>query len=394
MKGSVGSPFERLRGHRTLIAVTSALAVTALIYGLAFPLLSLVLERQGVSSLLIGLSSAVQSLAILLFAPGVPALIQRLGSPRLMAITIVVSVATLLLMRTWPDVYVWFPLRFVLGAAGALLWIVGETWVNQLAGEKSRGRIVAAFNMAVVGGFALGPLILVATGTEGWLPFLVSAAIMLLALPPLYVVMGDSPTYEGVPSARLPVYLVLAPVAMALCLVFAALEGALLSFLPIYGQRLGLSEIEGLSLITVLGVGGLVIQLPLGWLADRVERRLLTVGCAALALACVGLMPFVLGSPGQWAYILIFGGLHTALYTLGMVLLGERFRNADLVSASTVFGVMFSLGSVIGPAVAGLGMTLWEPHGFPVSAALMLAVFLPLPVLAYLRRARSATPSA
>lgn len=379
------------RRRRSLIAVTASLAVTALIYGLTMPLLALVLERQGVEHGLIGVNTAMQSLAVFLIAPVVPRLMRGVGAPRLMLAAVIASAAMLLLMRALPDVYIWFPLRFALGAAGSMLWIAGETWVNQIAGDANRGRVVAFFNMAIMGGFALGPLILTVTGTEGWSPFVVSAAIMAAAAAPLFFVLDAAPAFAGRPSASLVGFLRLAPVAMFVCLAFAASEGAMLTFLPIYGLRVGLGESAAVTVITVLGVGGIAMQIPIGWLADRVERRLLTALCVLAASAGAAAMPFVLPHPlWTWLYIFVLGGLHASLYTLGMVLLGERFRGADLASASTLFGVMWGLGAILGPPIGGLGMELYPPHGVPAAVALILFVYLPLPVLAYLRRRRAA----
>lgn len=381
------------RKSRTLVAVTAALAVTALIYGLTMPLLALVLERQGVDNGLIGINTAVQSLAVFLIAPAVPRLMRRIGAPRLMLGAIATSAALFLVMRALPDVYLWFPLRFALGAAGSLLWIAGETWVNQIAGDAKRGRVVAFFNMAVTGGFALGPLILIVTGTEGWLPFVVSAAIMTAAAVPLLFVLDSAPGFEGRPSASLLGFLWLAPVTMFVSLTFAAVEGAMLTFLPIYGLRVGLPESAAVTLITLMGVGGIAIQFPIGWLADRMERRLLTALCVFAAGASAVAMPFLLPlSPWNWIYVFVLGGFCASLYTLGMVLLGERFRGADLAAASTLFGAMWAVGAIVGPPLGGLGMELYPPHGVPAAIALILFAYLPLPVIAYMRRrARSST---
>jgi MFS family permease len=376
--------------RRSMIAVFASLSVAALIYGLTLPLLALVLEKQGVGDFLIGLSTATQSLAVIAVAPVTPWLLKTIGPAWLILYGALATVVLFLLLHIFLDVYAWFPLRFAMGAAGGLLWIAGESWVNQMTEDHVRGRVVAAFNLVIAGGFALGPAILILTGIEGWLPFIVSAAIMAVAAAPVLLALGVAPKFEGRPSARLPRFLILAPVAMFACLVFAAVEGVLVSFLPIYGMHVGLSQEISISLVTVMALGGMAVQLPVGWLADRMDRRLLTGVCAFIAVIGMLLMPVAVNVfIWKWPYIFLLGGVLAALYTLGMVLLGERFKDADLAAATALFGVMWGVGSVIGPPLGGVGIELWDPHGMPAAVALMLAVFLPLPVIAYIRRRRS-----
>lgn len=383
------SPAQR---RLNLLAVTAAMAVTALIYGLTVPLLSLVLHQRGVSSTLIGMSTAVQSLAIVVVAPLLPRLLGTIGPAPLMLGAVLVSLCTFLLLPVFDDVYAWFPLRFTIGAAGSCLWTCGEAWVNQLAQERTRGRVVAAYSMAVAGGFALGPLVLGATGSRGWLPFAVSAGIIALSALPLLAVAGIAPRLSGVPSARLPRFLQLAPVAMLQCLVFAMADGVLLTFLPLYGLSLGLGEVDSLSLITLLGLGGIACQLPVGWLADHVDRHLLAAaGVALVVLGACG-MPLVLATP-PWngVYMFVFGGVLGGLYTLALVLLGERFRGADLASASALFAVMWGTGATIGPPLGGLAVRLFASHGVPVVLALMFLLYLPVPLLVRRRTAHEET---
>ena len=228
--------------QRSMIAVFASMAVAALIYGLTMPLLALVLEKQGVGDFLIGLSTATQFLAVIAVAPVTPWLLKTIGPAWLILYGVLATVVLFLLLRVFFDVYAWFPLRFAMGVAAGLLWVAGEAWVNQITEDHVRGRMVALFNLVISGGFALGPIILTLTGIEGWLPFIVSAAIMAVAAAPLLLALGVAPKFEGRPSARLPRFLILAPVAMLVCLAFAAVEGVLVSFLPIYGMHVGLSQ--------------------------------------------------------------------------------------------------------------------------------------------------------
>ena len=141
-----------------------------------------------------------------------------------------------------------------------------------------------------------------------------------------------------------------------------------------------------------MGWGGVIMPLLIGYLADRMNRTLLLawfVGLGALAtvaLPHVADMGVILGP----IYLMLFGGLRAGHYGLAVMLLGERFRGADLPSATAVFGFMFGIGSFMGPAISGIAIDLWNPHGLPFVVALYFLIFLPMPIVAYIKQRRAA----
>ena len=378
-----------LQRRQNLVAVTAAMAVTALIYGLSLPLLSLVMNARGVDSLWIGMSTAVQSVGIILVAPYLPAHMSRLGPAMLMLGAILVSLVAFLLLPVFTSVATWFVLRFVIGAAGGVLWVCGDAWVNEVATERIRGRVVAIYGVAVAGGFSLGPLVLTITGTDGFAPFLVSSAIMLLSALPLLPVIRISPSLHGEQAGGLLHYFALARLPMLMGMVYALSEGILLTFLAIYGIEQGLAETRALYLIAVMGIGGMLGQLPIGWLADHMDRLLLAGLCVLCVAAAAFAIPVAIALP-SWSLLVlvVLGAAMTGVYTIGMVIIGEQFKGADLAAASALYGLMFGAGSILGPLVGGVVVKTLPAHGMPLSLALMYALFLPCPLIAAIRNRR------
>jgi MFS family permease len=201
--------------------------------------------------------------------------------------------------------------------------------------------------------------------------------------------MRVAPRLDGEPTRALPRYFLLAPLAMSLFAVFAVAEGIVLTFLPLYGMGRGLSEAQGLYLITLMGIGGMLGQMPIGWLADKVDRELLATVCILLVVVAALLMPAVLAIPiWNWVFMLLFGAVLSGIYTIAMVIIGGQFRGADLAAASALYGFMWGMGSVLGPPIGGLAMELFPPHGVPLSIAVLFAGFLPFAAISCLRRLR------
>ena len=396
----VGSAYERktalvdgaltpLQRRQNLVAVSVAMAVNALIYSLSLPLLSLVMDARGISGTLIGLSAAAQSVGIVLMAPLLPAYMSRFGPATLMLGSILVSLVAFLLLPVFPSVGAWFVLRFVIGSAGGVLWICGDAWINSVATEKVRGRVVAIYGAAVGVGFFLGPFVLGATGSDGIAPFLVLSGIILLSVPPLLTVIRIAPSMHGERVGGLHRYFALAPVPMLMCLAYAISETIMFVFLALYGIEQGLAEKQSVYLIMCLGMGGMLGQYPIGWLADHMNRLLLASLSTLFVMLAAAAVPFVIAIP-IWNMVLMMflGAVATGVYTIGMVMVGEQFRGADLAAASALYGLMFGLGGILGPILGGPAMEFLPPHGVPLSVAAMYAIFLPVPVIALLRKRR------
>ena len=380
-------PQSRAWRIRNLVAVSGVLGVAALVHGFSLPLLSLALERQGVGTTMIGLSTAVQYLSVLVVAPFVPRLLARKGPVPMMLWSILATALLLVALPALPNVYVWFVLRFLLGTAESFMWIAGEVWLNHVAQDERRGRTVALYGMVAGGGFAIGPLLLAAVGSEGWLPFALCAAITMLAMLPFLLVRGSAPKLEGVPSASAWRYVVLAPVAMLGYLVFAATDAIIMSFFPIYGVGVGLTETTAIGLIGVFAIGTMAFQLPVGWLMDHANAMGIVLVAILIMLCASVALPWVIPH-GGWntAFMFAFGGTFAALYIVPLTMLGRRFKGADLSAAASVFSVMFCFGAVAGPPLSGVGMAYLGNDGMRWALVAFYALALPLPVIGLMRR--------
>jgi len=377
---------------RSLVGVIAAMAVVNLVYGITFPLLALVLDGQGVSKTLIGLSTMSQALAILLMAPLAPRLLRRFAPARLMQTVSVTMAVLFILAGLIPNVWFWFPLRFVIGAMNAMLWISSEALINELATEQWRGRIIGIYSSVGAAGFALGPLLLIATGSEGMLPFYTTSALILSAAAPLFIAreyylrQGDEQSPTGVWGVVL-----LAPTIMLTNLVYASSIESQVTFFPLFGVHMGISENFSLWLMTMIGVGSMVLILPLGWLADHVNRMGLLVCCVVLTMLGLLIMPYVLQNPFlAQVFAFVFGGVEGMIYALGVVLIGERFKGAMLAAASASFTACWAAGTVIGPLLVGIGMDQFGVENMPLIICFFLLLYLPLPVTAWLRSVRQA----
>lgn len=367
-----------------LPAIASLVAtgmIFGLTYGLSAPLLALTLAQMGFGKGFIGANAAMHAVGVLLVAPLLPGLAWRVGPKLPITASLLAAAATLALFPVMPTIWLWFPLRLILGVASETMFVMSETWLNQLSDEASRTRTIATYTAALSLGFALGPVILTAVGTDGLLPFLIAGGIALIALLSVAMPWVRAPAFERPRHPNLLRYLALAPVALMATLVNAALETAGMSFLPLYAMREGWGERGATLLLSVLLLGAIVLQLPIGWLGDRTDRRKLVIGLGIASAAGALAWPAVIGSPFL-AYTLLFvwGGLFVGIYTVMMAQVGSRFQGGDLVSIYAIMSVAWGAGAFIGPSAAGVAMDL-TPHGLPYFAAIACAAFTVFAIL-------------
>jgi MFS family permease len=367
--------------RRSLAAVVGSVFGVGVAYGALIPLVSLRLEAAGVHSLWIGIQGAMFPLATLAIGPFLPALVSRASLLLVLYASLAVAAASSLLFPVFPSLPAWFLLRFVMGSAGSVHWVVTEIWMNALATARDRSRLMGIYATLLAAGFALGPLIVRTTGTEGSVPFVAVAAGILLAALPLPLARARVPELPTRHGVRLRSLFAREPTVLLAALLAGFLDAGLLVFLPLHGVRSGLNETDAVALVAWFMAGNLLFQIPLGWWADRSDRwrvLRLCVGCSLAGAICLP----VLAAGGAWpserllaAVLFVWGGTSFGLYALSLAELGERSSLAELAAANTAFVMVYEVGSISGPIAMGAAMELAGRDALAAVAAAACVLF-------------------
>ncbi len=343
------------------------------------PLLSIELERMGVSSLMNGINTAAGGIATIIIAPFVPFLAARFGLKQVLRTSVALAIVTILAFNAYPHFWVWFGVRFVFGAALGVLFVLSEYWITSTAEEARRGLVVGLYSTVLAIGFIIGPMVLAASGTFGWPPYLAAAALFSLAFAPLWLTPDTAPPLESRISPTIMPLIRVAPAATLAALIFGALETSSFSQFPIYGLRLGLDDANAALLVSYAALGNLLFQIPIGWLSDKMDRRKVLFCCASLGVIGNSAMLLVPVSSNWFLALLVaWGGITGAIYTVGLAHLGSRFSGSDMAIANSAFVMLYSVGLIAGPPLVGSGMDFAGPQGMPVILGSMLAAYAAL----------------
>ncbi len=370
------SPADRRLG---LTAVLAGCFGAGVGFGALNPLIALGLENAGVGRDLIGANIAFGNLAIFLAGPFVPLIARRLGVVPSLVATAAIDVVILILYPSFPIYWVWCVLRFAGGAIGVLWWVVTETWLNLIADDTNRSRVFGLYGTALSLGFAIGPFAIAETGSQGFAPWLVVIAALVVSVVPVIMARRVAPLLPR--HADVHPFLVVrrAPLLWIAAAAAGAADMAVTALLPLYGLSHGLSESHAALTLSAVTIGTVLLQLPIAWIADKSDRHRTLMVCAGLVIVGALLLPVAMGAGAivQWTLLVLWGGVLFSIYTVALGMLGERFRSAEITTANAAFILFYNIGSGAGPLAAGSLMETWRPDGLIVVVAIAgLAVLI------------------
>ncbi|WP_313524233.1 MFS transporter [Shinella sp.] len=378
-QSGTSGPLEHIH-WRSLIAAVAAISAVGIAIGLGLPLLSIIMEKRGISPTMIGINSAMAGVAAMAAAPFTTRLAHAWGTSTTMLLAILLSAISGLGFYYIENFWLWFPLRLVFHGAITTLFILSEFWINAAAPPRRRGLVLGIYATVLSLGFATGPLLFSILGSDGVRPFAVGALIILVAAIPIFIARGESPVIDEKPELHFMRYILLVPTATAAVFIFGAVEVGGLSLFPIYATRAGFSEPQAALLLTVMGIGNMAFQIPLGMISDRMKdrRRLLTI-MAVIGLVGALSLPWV---SQNWllmaVVLLLWGGCVAGLYTVGLSHLGSRLVGADLAAANAAFIFCYAVGTVVGPQAIGAAIDVSGNDGFAWAIAAFFGFYLVL----------------
>ncbi len=349
---------------------------------LAIATLAVRLDQAGFSARAIGLNTAAEGFAVLVGAPFVPRAACRLGVARLLAFGLIAGAAILVGFTLTGEYAAWLVLRFGVGLSATVMFVLSEFWITSAAPSGRTGLAIAIYVTGLAVGSACGPLILAMAGTAGALPFAIAGALFAAASVPVALNGDAAPPVAASGGGAVVAVLRQAPATTLAGLLHGAIEAAAVSLLPVYALRAGVPVAEGASLVSVFILGTTVLQLPIGWIADRVDRRglLLTLAVAgALGAALLG----VLTLRDAFAFklvLLAWGGIMGAFYPVGLNQLGADLGRSGSArggsaGANAAFVMTYALGMMIGPPLIGAGLDLVPPSGMFWTMATLIGLY-------------------
>lgn len=305
-----------------------------------------------------------------------PEMIRRVGHVRVFAALGSLISAVLILYPTVTDPSAWVLFRVIFGFSFCGVYVTAESWLNNAADNETRGKALSIYMIVQMSGVILSQALLNVADPAGFILFVIPSVLVSLAFAPILLTATKSPSFETTKAMSLRELYTYSPTGIVGMFVLGGVFSAQFGMASIYGTQAGLSVAEIAGFVSSIFLGGLLLQYPIGWLSDRMDRRVLILGTSAVA-ACAGIFGWIAG--GTYTPILIagflMGGMSNPLYSLLIAYTNDYLSTDDMAAASG--GLLFAngVGAVLGPIIVGYLMQLLGPGGFWLFLAFILAGF-------------------
>eukprot|EP00752_Nemacystus_decipiens_P019095 g17151.t1 len=321
--------------------------------------------QEGFSALSLGLLGTGWAIGFVTGCLVVSGLVARVGHIRsfsVMASLAALAILTSLLLLT---PYAWVPLRALSGFCFAGAAMIVESWLNEQTDQGSRGKVFGVYQMVNLLATTAGQLVLTLGDTRGYLFFVIAAMVYAMALIPTAAFSTRAPQPLVSSKLNLKELWVNSPVAVVAVILIGVSNSAFGTLAAVFAAQLEL-PISTVALFVALPVlAGAIIQIPVGAASDRMDRRIVMVAVGVLGIIADLLFIFFVG-PSAFTLIgfaLLFGMAIFTMYPLAVAQANDHAPPESFVRTSGGLLLLFGIGSIAGPLMAGIAMEQYGPTG-------------------------------
>jgi MFS family permease len=333
--------------------------------GLQGTLLGLRGEIEGFSTFSLSIVMSAYFLGFLFSSRFTPELIRRVGHVRVFAALGSMISAVLISYPVLVDPWAWAVGRVIIGFCFCGVYITAESWLNDAASNENRGKSLSLYMIVQMAGIVFAQWIVSQGDIAGYTLFIVPSILVSLAFAPVLLSARPMPAFETTKPMKIKELIAASPLACFGMFMLGGVFAAQFGMSAVYGSRVGLTVAEVSLFVSAIYISALVLQYPIGWLSDRMDRRILIIWLAMIG-AAGSMIAFLL--PGSFALILvsgaIVGGTSNPLYALLIAYANDYLKSEDMASASGGLLFINGVGAITGPLTVGMMMDVIGNNGF------------------------------
>ncbi len=364
------------------VSIFSLLFGTALLLtgiGLQGTLVGLRASYEQFSVTMIGLVMSAYFVGYLFGSYLFPPVIRRVGHIRAYSVIATIASAASIAYILFVNPIAWLFLRVVIGGCMMGLYMIIESWLNELTPNETRGRVFAIYMLVTLLAMAAGQLILMTDDISGYRLFAMVSILISMALVPISLTRIRQPEEITTEHLELRKLYRISPLGVVGTLISGVVMGGFWGMAPLYGIRIGLSTDALAIFMTAAIVGGALLQWPVGRISDSIDRRIILAGSAALGALLALLLFFLSDQMPFWLFLtvtFVLGGFMFSLYSLSVAYTNDHLPPAQTLAASRGLLLLYGVGSSIGPAIAGRSMVAWGPGSLMLFFTTVLTVLM------------------
>ena len=351
---------------RSCWALLIGIALIMLGNGLQGTLLGLRATLEGFPTFTTGLVMTGYFAGFLAGSTIVPKLLRNVGHIRVFAALASLASISALLHPLFVAPASWIVLRLITGFCFAGLYVVAESWINDVATNETRGQLLGVYMVILLGGMGVGQLMLNIASPMGVELFILISVMVSVAVLPISLTVSNAPRFDAPEHIGMGALYNASPLGVVGALGIGTLHGGMFGMGAVYANAIGLPVSWVSYFMASILFGGMVLQWPIGKLSDHFDRRQVIIAVAAVA-ALSSLLAIVLGAQADLTLLTlmaILGGASLPLYSLFIAHTNDFLRQEQMVAGSATLVLVGGIGASMGPALCSLVMAVAGPDGY------------------------------
>ncbi|MCE7028016.1 MFS transporter [Jiella avicenniae] len=333
--------------------------------GMHFTLIGLRGGIEGFSAAALAIVTSGYFVGFLSGARLTPSLIRNVGHVRVFAALGSFMSAGLITFPLLAEPWAWTLLRMLIGFCMSGVYVTAESWLNDAATNETRGKVLSAYMIAQTLGI-IGAQGLLTLGDAGTSVLFIGASILVsISFAPILLTVAPAPRTDVTRPMALKALFAESPLGTVGIFLLGSAYATQSGMGPVFGTLIGMGTSQIALFIAMLFAGALVLQYPIGWISDRVDRRMLIFAVSLVGSASC-LLGWIAGA-GLWplmASAFVAGGMTTPLYALFLAYTNDFLSSEQMPAASGGLVFTFGLGAILGPLVTGWAMEWAGPFTF------------------------------
>ena len=326
----------------------------------------------------------------------VPKLVTKVGHIRVFAAFASMASLSSLIHVVFVDPYVWILARFLTGFSMIGIFIIVESWLNDRANNKTRGKVLSVYMLVTYVGMAFGNLLLNVSDPKYYEPFILISLLFSIALIPILLTKRKPPKFRKSSSIKIKELFKISPFGTVSMFCTGFIFAPIFSLLSVYSITMKLGVYETSLLLVGVMLAGALFQLPIGSLSDKYDRRKIIIGSslAAIIFSLFAIFSSGVGNslPNLFTestvsfnyfsttidktklsiFIILLAGVTLPLFSLNLALVNDYIPKEKFVAAGSGLNIIFGLGAMAGPIMCSILMHFLGPNGFFVHLLIFL----------------------
>ena len=307
-----------------------------------------------------------------------PSLIRRVGHVRVFAALASLISAVMILYPTVTEVWLWTLGRVLIGFCFSAVYVTAESWLNNAATNENRGQALSLYMIVQTAGIVLSQALLLTADPSGYVLFVIPSVLVSIAVTPILLSISPTPAFETTKPMSLRELAGYSPLGCVGMFLLGGVFSAQFGMASVYGAKAGLTVAQISTFVAMFFVGAVLLQYPIGWISDRMDRRFLI-----LIVSAIGVAGSVIGMLLGWQFTLLLvsafvvGGMSNPLYSLLIAHTNDFLQHEDMAAASGGLIFINGLGAILGPIITGYMMDVVGPGGFYLFTGILFAALVP-----------------